>query len=77
MYTAKASTSEMNRLETDRRASCGHSWNQLMAVQLTMEGNLRARTRNVAPTGEKQSTTCVEAKENTNKTTIFLSIWSN
>lgn len=28
-----------------------------MAVQLTMEGNLRARTRSVAPTGEKHRTT--------------------
>ena len=42
---------------TDLSASSGHSWNQSICVQLTTAGNLRPRTRNVEPTGEKQSTT--------------------
>lgn len=49
--------SSRNLLLTDTRASSGHSWNQSMAVQLTMAGNLLARTRRVEPTGEKQRTT--------------------
>ena len=46
-----------NFCETDMRASCGHSWNQLMEVQLMMAGNFLPRTLKVLPTGEKQSTT--------------------
>lgn len=52
-----SSTSERNLELTDIKASSGHSWNQSMLVQLTMAGNLRARTRSVDPTGEKHSTT--------------------
>lgn len=55
--TGKALDSCKNLTETETRASCGHSWNQLMAVLLVMAGNLRERTRSVEPTGEKQSTT--------------------
>jgi len=47
----------MNRLETDIRASSGHSWNQSMDVQLTTPGNFLPLTLNVLPTGEKHSTT--------------------
>lgn len=50
--------SSMNLLLTDSRASCGHSWNQSMAVQLTMAGNFRALTRSVEPTGEKHKMIC-------------------
>ena len=51
------STSERKRELTEIRASSGHSWNQLMLVQLTRAGNLRARTLIVDPTGEKHKTT--------------------
>ena len=52
-----SSMSERKRWLTETRASWGHWWNQLMLVQFTMAGNLRARTRRVEPTGEKQRTT--------------------
>ena len=52
------STSWRKRKLTDSRASCGHSWNQSMAVQLTMAGNFLLRTLSVLPTGEKQRATC-------------------
>ena len=55
--TGISSTSERNRELTDIRASCGHSWNQSILVQLTMAGNLRLLTLRVVPTGEKHSTT--------------------
>lgn len=42
---------------TDSRACCGHSWNQSMAVQFTMAGNLLLRTLSLLPTGEKQRVT--------------------
>jgi len=52
-----SSMSFKKRSDTDRRASCGHSWNQSIDVQLTRAGNLRDLTRRVVPTGEKQRTT--------------------
>lgn len=42
---------------TDCSASCGHGWNQSMAVQFTRAGNFLARIRSVKPTGEKHRTT--------------------
>jgi hypothetical protein len=50
--------STRKRCATETSASCGQPWNQSNAVQLTRAGNWRARTRNLSPTGEKQSTTC-------------------
>lgn len=55
--TGRTSSSERKRLETEIKASCGHSWNQLIAVQLTKAGNFRARTLSVEPTGEKHNIT--------------------
>ena len=60
IHTVMSSTSERNLELTDIRASCGHSWNQSIQVQLTTAGNLRPRTLNVVPTGEKHNTTCQE-----------------
>lgn len=57
MLTSMSPVSSRNLLLTDTRASSGHSWNQSMAVQLTMAGNLLARTRRVEPTGEKHRIT--------------------
>ena len=57
VLTGIRSTSERNRELTDIRASCGHSWNQSILVQLTMAGNFRLLTLRVVPTGEKHSTT--------------------
>lgn len=56
--TSSCSKSSMNLLLTDTKASCGHSWNQSIAVQLVTAGNLRLLTRSVEPTGEKHRTTC-------------------
>lgn len=56
--TSTASVSRRKRRLTDSRASRGHSWNQSMATQLTMAGNLLLRTRSLLPTGEKHSATC-------------------
>lgn len=56
--TSMPSMSSVKLLLTDTRASCGHAWNQSIAVQLTMAGNFRALPRSVGPTGEKQNTTC-------------------
>ena len=50
-------SSLMNLIDTDMRASSGHSWNQSMQVQLMMAGNFLPRTLRVLPTGEKHSTT--------------------
>ena len=50
-------SSFMNLMETDIRASSGHSWNQSMQVQLTIAGNFLPLILKVLPTGEKQSTT--------------------
>lgn len=61
--TSIPSMSSMNLLLTETRASCGHAWNQSIAVQLTMAGNFRALTRSVWPTGEKQKTICREQGE--------------
>lgn len=61
--TSIPSISSMNLLLTETRASCGHAWNQSIAVQLTMAGNFRALTRSVWPTGEKQKTICRERGE--------------
>lgn len=57
MLTSTASVSCRKRRLTDSRASRGHSWNQSIAVQLTMAGNLLLRTRSLLPTGEKHSAT--------------------
>lgn len=57
LLTGRTSRFWRNFLETEMSASCGHSWNQLIAVELTRAGNLRARIRKVAPTGEKHKTT--------------------
>lgn len=59
--TSMSPVSSRNRLLTDTSASSGHSWNQSMAVQFTTAGNLRARTRRVEPTGEKQRMTWARA----------------
>ena len=53
------SASLRKRLDTERKASSGHSWNQSMLVQFTIAGNFRARTLRVEPTGEKHNTTCI------------------
>lgn len=58
VLTSTASVSRRKRRLTDSRASRGHSWNQSMATQLTMAGNLLLRTRSLLPTGEKHSATC-------------------
>lgn len=58
VLTSTVSISRRKRRLTDSRASCGHSWNQSMATQLTMAGNLLLRTRSLLPTGEKHSATC-------------------
>lgn len=50
--------SSMNLLLTETRASCGHAWNQSIAVQLTMAGNFRALPLSVWPTGEKHRMIC-------------------
>ena len=52
------STSARKRFATDTSASCGHGWNQSMAVLLMSAGKLRARMRKRSPTGLKHSTTC-------------------
>ena len=51
-------TSCRKRPATEMSASCGQGWNQSMAVLLMSAGKLRARMRNLSPTGLKQSTTC-------------------
>lgn len=58
------SVSCRKRALTETRASSGHSWNQLMAVQLTTAGNFRARTRRMEPTGEKHRITWMCDKAN-------------
>lgn len=55
--TGKTSMSCKNFAETDTNASCGHSWNQIIEVQLIKAGNLRDLTLKVDPTGEKHRTT--------------------
>lgn len=55
--TSIFSTFWRNLKLTDSRASCGHSWNQSMAVQLTTAGNFLLRSLSLLPTGEKQRTT--------------------
>mmetsp|Transcript_8116 Transcript_8116/g.12112 ORF Transcript_8116/g.12112 Transcript_8116/m.12112 type:complete len:201 (-) Transcript_8116:4507-5109(-) len=55
---AGSSTSSKNFSATLIRASRGHGWKKSMAVFIINAGKRRARTRNVSPTGEKQSTTC-------------------
>lgn len=57
-YTLISSTSDRNLELTDMSASCGHSWNQSIQVQLTIAGNLRLLILSVVPTGEKHKTTC-------------------
>ena len=37
-------------MDTDISASCGHSWNQSMQVQLMTAGNFLPRIRSVDPT---------------------------
>lgn len=54
ILTGRTSISLINLVDTDSRASCGHSINQLIAVQLTIAGNFLALILNVDPTGEKQ-----------------------
>ena len=49
--------SSRKRWATEISASRGHAWNQSIVVQLVSAGNLRQRTRNALPTGEKQRTT--------------------
>ena len=48
--------------DTDTRASSGHGKNQSIVHELYSEGNLRARSRNLEPTGEKESTTCKQSR---------------
>lgn len=60
--TGRTSISLRNLSDTDRRASCGHSMNQSMEVQLTTAGNLRERTRRVEPTGEKHRMTLISRR---------------
>lgn len=60
--TGRTSISLRNLSDTDRRASCGHSMNQSMEVQLTTAGNLRERTRSVEPTGEKHRMTLISRR---------------
>lgn len=68
--TGMRSTSAMKRWLTETSAVSGQLWNQSMTVQLTRAGNMRARTRSVLPTGEKQRTTWREKdKERDNSTT--------
>lgn len=55
--TEMPGVSSRKRALTDTSASSGHSWNQLMAVQLTTAGNFLARTRRTEPTGEKHRIT--------------------
>ena len=50
--------SERKRPATETSASCGQGWNQSMTVQLMSAGKLRARMRNLSPTGEKHRHTC-------------------
>ena len=47
------SSSLRNLMDTDISASCGHSWNQSMQVQLMTAGNFLPRTRRVDPTEGK------------------------
>lgn len=61
--TWTCSTSCRNLRLTDSSASCGHSWNQSMAVQLTTAGNFLLRTLSLLPTGEKHSATCRTTSE--------------
>lgn len=58
VLTSTVSVSRRKRRLTDSRASCGHSWNQSMAAQLMMAGNLLLRMRSLLPTGEKHNATC-------------------
>ena len=51
------SASSKNLADTEIKASSGHSWNQLILVQLVKAGNFLLRMRRVAPTGEKHKTT--------------------
>ena len=44
------SSSLRNLMDTDISASCGHSWNQSMQVQLMTAGNFLPRIRSVDPT---------------------------
>lgn len=57
LLTGKAFSSSKNFIDTDTKASCGHSWNQFIDVQLIKAGNFLDLTRRVDPTGEKHSTT--------------------
>lgn len=57
-HTSIPLVSSMNLLLTETRASCGHSWNQSIAVQLTRAGNFRALPLSVWPTGEKHRMIC-------------------
>ena len=43
---------------TSSSAACGHGKNQSTVQPLIRPGNMRARLRNLLPTGEKQSTRC-------------------
>lgn len=58
VLTSMFSTSSRNLKLTDSSASCGHSWNQSMAVQFTTAGNFLLRTLSLLPTGEKHRATC-------------------
>ena len=58
VLTSIFSTSWRNLKLTDSSASCGHSWNQSIAVQFTTAGNFLLRTLSLLPTGEKHRATC-------------------
>lgn len=57
LFTGKTRNSSKNLIATDTKASCGHSWNQFIDVQLIRAGNFLDLTLKVDPTGEKHNTT--------------------
>jgi hypothetical protein len=57
LWSPPKSTDSKKFLETLKRASYGHSWNQSMTVQLTKAGNYLTLLL-ISPTGEKQRAMC-------------------
>lgn len=75
LLTSIFSTSWRNLKLTDSSASCGHSWNQSMAVQFTTAGNFLLRSLSLLPTGEKHRATCSRHRKKTRSNRAKCEAW--